>query len=115
MHNRSNKVYTINSIIGVRATLYTGVTKGVVKKDRRDIRVGPKADEEIAVLVTYNEYEKYLTDQIMANYYAMDDFRLRMPDIIIQIIGDIIQGKPFTCNASLLLKDQIIRIGLECH
>ncbi len=31
-------------------------------------------------------------------YYAMDDFRLRMPDIIIQTEGDIIQGRQFTCR-----------------
>jgi hypothetical protein len=28
----------------------------------------------------------------------MDDFRLRMPDIIIQTEGDIIQGRQFTCH-----------------
>lgn len=28
----------------------------------------------------------------------MDDFRLRMPDIIIQTEGDLIVGVPFTCH-----------------
>ena len=42
MFNKSNKVYTVNTVIGIRSTLYTGVTKSVVKKDKRDIRVGPK-------------------------------------------------------------------------
>ena len=34
----------------------------------------------------------------LPQYYAMDDFRVRMPDIVVQTIGDVIQGKPFTCN-----------------
>lgn len=42
MYNKSNKVYTVETVIGIRSTLYTGITKSVVKKDRRDVRVGPK-------------------------------------------------------------------------
>ena len=45
MLNKSNKVYTVQTIIGIRSTLYTGVTKSVVKKDRREIRVGPKTGQ----------------------------------------------------------------------
>jgi hypothetical protein len=42
MNNRSNKVYTIDYIIGVRTTLYTGITKSMVKKERSQTKVGPK-------------------------------------------------------------------------
>ena len=42
MYNKSNKVYNVETVIGIRSTLYTGITKSVVKKDRRDVRVGPK-------------------------------------------------------------------------
>ncbi|XP_054154327.1 annulin-like [Oppia nitens] len=111
MYNKSNKVYTVNAIVGIRSTSYTGVTRSIVKKDRQELQVGPQTEEELIIVVTYSEYEKHLLDQsifnitVMANvletdfqYYAMDDFRLRMPDIKIETIGDIIQGKPFTCN-----------------
>lgn len=43
MLNKSSKVYTINAIIVVRTTLYTGQTHSVVKKERKEIKLAPKS------------------------------------------------------------------------
>ncbi|CAG2110166.1 unnamed protein product [Medioppia subpectinata] len=63
-------------------------------------RCGPTSVEAIKQGEVNRHFDgKFVYAEVNADeYYAMDDFRLRMPDIIIQIIGDIIQGKPFTCN-----------------
>ncbi|RWS14934.1 Annulin-like protein [Dinothrombium tinctorium] len=110
--NRSGKVYTIRSVIGIRTTLYTGITHRMVKKERSEIKIAPNSGDEIKVNVTYFEYEKYLIDQnsfvisALANvaesdyqFFATDTFRVRMPDINIEIDDDIIQGRPFRCYA----------------
>ncbi|GBO15560.1 Annulin [Araneus ventricosus] len=62
----------------------------------------------------YAEYEKSLVDQCaflisaMAHveetgfdYCAQDDFRVRMPDIAIQVDGEIVQNQPITVTATL--------------
>jgi annulin len=98
--------------MSVRTTLYTGVTHKTVKKERRERRISPKSEFEITLDVDYDDYGHLLVDQnsfaasVMAqvletdfHYFAMDDFRVRMPDIRIEVEGDVFERWPFKCHA----------------
>lgn len=92
--------------------MYTGVSYKTVKKERRERRISPKSEYEITLDVNYDDYGHLLIDQnsfatsVMAqvietdfHYFAMDDFRVRMPDIKIYVEGDVFEWRPFTCHA----------------
>ncbi len=64
MYNKSNKVYTVHTVIGIRSTLYTGVTKSVVKKDKMDIRVGPKTGN-------FHNVSKHFKIQLLFNFFLL--------------------------------------------
>ncbi len=47
MKNKSGNVYNVKTVIVIRTSLYTGVTKSVVKKDSRDFIIGPRDGNDL--------------------------------------------------------------------
>ncbi|XP_054282567.1 annulin-like [Macrosteles quadrilineatus] len=108
-----DKDYTISVILRVDAVMYTGKIEDSVRKDKFDILVKKKSEEEVKIDVTYNEYRDKLVDQGAFNiaclatvhdtnyeYFAQDDFRVRKPDIKFKIEGSPTEGKEFSVTAS---------------
>ncbi|KAH7641779.1 hypothetical protein DERF_008815 [Dermatophagoides farinae] len=113
MTNKSYKVYTIEATISVRSTTYNGVSTAVVRHDTVIKTLGPRKSHIVTTNVTYFDYERHLTSQsifsisIMANvletdfhFYMMEDYRLRLPDIQIEIESDAIVNRPLSCQLS---------------
>ncbi|XP_040062860.3 annulin [Ixodes scapularis] len=107
------KNYTAHVIIRVEAVHYTGNKKKQVKDESYEVHLKPNSKEEVGMLVTYEEYEKALLDQALFNistlatiketkfeYFAQDDFRVRMPDVKIEIEGEPSVNKQLNVRAS---------------
>lgn len=106
--------YTVFISLRVDSALYTGQSKKLVKKDEFEIQLGPGVEQEMTMALKYEEYERSLSDQcgfiISAtahveetgfDFCEQDDFRVRMPDISIQVNGEIMQNRPMTVIATL--------------
>lgn len=106
--------YTICIALYVHSALYTGQPKKLIKKDEFEIQLGPGVEQVMNMELKYKEYEHSLVDQcsfiISAtahvkdtgfDYCAQDDFRVRMPDIGIQVDGEVLQNQPLTITATL--------------
>lgn len=106
------KSHTINAVLRVDTVLYTGSIKKQLKKENYKFVLKPLQETEIMLKVSYSEYEKAIDDQAAFNiaamatvaetnfdYFAQDDFRVRMPDIIIETEGDLVVNKEFTVHA----------------
>ncbi|KAF0303147.1 Annulin [Amphibalanus amphitrite] len=101
VENRSeDRPYTVSAHLRVDTQLYTGRTGQFVKKNNYRFQVEPGNEEEISMPVSYDEYYDQLVDQsafrIAAivgvvdtdyEYFASDDFRVRKPDIRIELDG----------------------------
>lgn len=111
--NKSDQIYTIEAVFAIRSTNYSNRVQNLVKRVTQEKKLSPSADDEMIVPVAYSEYADYLMGDnifnisVLANvkestfnYISMIDFRFRMPDIQIEIEGDIIRGQPFYCKAS---------------
>lgn len=98
VNNKSGQVYTIVATIRINTTLYTGKIHRLVKKEIKEARISPQSEQELITEVNYDDYEKHLIDQnsfgivvvarVIENdyhYSARDEFRLRMPDISIDV------------------------------
>lgn len=99
LRNRSRREdYSVTVVLRVDTVLYTGRVKEPVKKERsvRSVRAG--TEEEVRLDVSWDEYAPRLLDQAAFNiaclatvhetdyeYFAQDDFRVRKPDIKIQV------------------------------
>ncbi|CAN7992678.1 unnamed protein product, partial [Ixodes hexagonus] len=105
--------YTAHVIIRVETAHYTGNKRKLVKDESYDVHLKPGTREEVIMVVTYDEYEKNLLDQAMFNistlatiketkfdYFAQDDFRVRMPDVKIETEGVATVGKPLNGRVS---------------
>jgi transglutaminase 1 len=113
--NKSDdKEYNISAILRVATMLYTGALKQMVKKDSYEINVQPNSVEEVNLEVSYDEYKSKLEDQAAFNisakatvtetgfeYLAQDDFRVRMPDIKLEVDGPLMVGEEFSVTASV--------------
>ncbi|GAB6029803.1 hypothetical protein CHUAL_005515 [Chamberlinius hualienensis] len=112
LKNKSSEVqYDINSTLRVSTMLYNGQVKNPVKLKSFETLLRPNTETQFLVEILYEDYENKLEDQqsfhiaAMAkvkqtdfDYFAQDDFRVRMPDIIIDTEGDIAQDKEFNCT-----------------
>lgn len=98
MENTSTRIYTVITAIFVRSTYYTGEPHSLVKEQRIEVMLGPESEEELTMLVQFNEYENHLIDQnsfevsvaadvVETNYQyqGRDDFRVRMPDVKFEV------------------------------
>ncbi|XP_054711859.1 annulin-like [Uloborus diversus] len=109
------RTYTVKGVLAVHTVLYTGELKNAVKKERFEHRISEDAEPvEVIMNVSFEEYEKLLVDQGSFNmiamahveetgfdYFAQDDFRVRKPDIKIEVEGDTSQGEEFKVKAQL--------------
>ncbi|GIY15398.1 annulin [Caerostris extrusa] len=106
--------FTVTVSLHVHSALYTGEAKKLVKKDEFEIKLGPGVEQEMTMRVEYAEYERCLAEQCAFvvsaaarvhetgfDYCAQDDFRVRMPDIAIQVDGEIVQNQAITVTARL--------------
>lgn len=108
------KSYTVTGALAVHTVLYTGELKSAVKKHRFEEKIAEETEKEITLQVSYDDYERALVDQASFNilamaqveetgfdYFAQDDFRVRKPDIKIEVEGDPTQGEEFQVTAKL--------------
>ncbi|KAH6947542.1 hypothetical protein HPB50_019687 [Hyalomma asiaticum] len=106
------KGYKAHVVMRVESTHYTGNKRKLVKSGQFDVDIKPNSRQEVSMEVTYADYEKVLLDQAMFNiatlatiketkfdYFAQDDFRVRMPDVKIETDGDAVVNKPMRVKA----------------
>lgn len=99
-------------MFAIRSTNYSNKVQNLIKRITQEKKLSPSTDDEMVIPVTYTEYSDYLMNDnifnisVLANvkestfnYISMIDFRFRMPDIQIEVEGDLIRGKPFFCRA----------------
>ncbi|KAL1429117.1 hypothetical protein MTO96_016848 [Rhipicephalus appendiculatus] len=109
------KDYKAHIVMRVESTHYTGNKRKLVKSNQFEVDIKPNSRQEVSMEVTYADYEKLLLDQAMFNiatlatiketkfdYFAQDDFRVRMPDVKIETDGDAIVKKPLNVKASFI-------------
>ncbi|XP_012267680.2 annulin isoform X2 [Athalia rosae] len=112
-NNSRTKEYHVSVIIRVEAVLYTGRVGDAVKRAEITRTVEPGTTEQVRLDVSWEEYGPRLLDQCAFNiaclatvkdsnfeYFAQDDFRVRKPDIIIQVKGESILGEELHATAS---------------
>lgn len=108
-----DKNYSLKINLRVDSSSYNGKLMQLVKRDGFEITLSPGVEQEMTMNVQYSEYAKALTDQgifsVCASahvletgfdFFAQDDFRLRMPHISVQIDGEICQNQHVTVTAS---------------
>ncbi|XP_075153720.1 transglutaminase isoform X2 [Haematobia irritans] len=101
------KAHTAIGQINCESALYTGISNEAVKTMPFEITVEPDTTEYVRMPVEFEDYFKKLSAQATFNiscaalvkdtdyeYYAMDDFRVRKPDIKFSFQGEIISQKP---------------------
>lgn len=113
--NRSRvKDYKVYALLKVDVVTYKGKVGESVKEHNFEVTVTSRNDHEVKLSVTYEDYYKRLIDQCSFNisclatvkdtkfeYYAQDDFRVRKPDVKIQLQGLAKQGKEITADIYL--------------
>lgn len=115
MKNRSNvKDHQVSVILRVDVVTYTGTVGNSVKKEKYDITVKADSITEAKLPVTYEEYSKRLVSQCAFSvsclatvqdtkfeYYAQDDFRVRLPDIKFVLQENPVKGKETSAEITL--------------
>lgn len=115
MKNRSKeKDHQVSVILRVDVVTYTGTVGESVKKEKYDLEVKADSITEAKLPVTYEEYNKRLVSQCAFSvsclatvqdtkfeYYAQDDFRVRLPDIKIILQEPPVKGKETTADITL--------------
>ncbi|XP_068621101.1 annulin-like isoform X2 [Battus philenor] len=115
MKNRSTiQQHQVQGVLRVDTVTYTGKTGESVKRKEFDLNLAPEAKELVTLLVTFDEYFKKLVDQASFNiaclatiadkkfdYFAQDDFRVRNPDIKIEINGKPTSRQEFQVTVKL--------------
>lgn len=113
--NRSRiKDYVVSVLLKVDVVTYTGKVGETVKQNNYEVSVTARNDHEVKLTVTYDEYYKRLIDQCAFTinclaeikgsryeYYAQDDFRVRKPDVKVQLQGIAKQGKEILADIYL--------------
>lgn len=90
----ADKTHTVTGALHVGSVRYTGTNLVPIKEESFEVAVPPLSVEKVQVQVTFDEYFKKLLPQSAFNvsamakvkdtdydYYAVDDFRVRKPDI----------------------------------
>ncbi|XP_014223313.1 annulin [Trichogramma pretiosum] len=104
--------YQISVILRVEAVSYTGRLGEPVKKSESERLVKPAASDAVRLDVAWEEYGPKLMDQSAFQisclatikdtnfeYFAQDDFRVRKPDIKIQLDGEPMVGELLEATA----------------
>ncbi|ELU14710.1 hypothetical protein CAPTEDRAFT_122859, partial [Capitella teleta] len=95
--NQSSEERTVKMTLTVQVVYYTGVVACVIKKEAHSVKCKPKADGEVKMKVTVNDYLNKLVDMCIIKMSCMarvvetnqffcesDDFRLIKPDIMVK-------------------------------
>lgn len=98
MRNPSRKTFTVPSTLVIASTTYTGQIVHICKRTNQINVLTPGQEEIITVTLEYDDYERHLVDQnsfiVQAlariedseyEFFKKETFRLRMPDILIQV------------------------------
>nr|XP_023022032.1 annulin [Leptinotarsa decemlineata] len=115
MKNRcKTKAYQIGVILRVEVVTYTGKVGSNVKNENFSVTVQPEAVQEVKSELTYDDYGKRLIDQCAFNvsclakiedtnfeYFAQDDFRIRLPDIKIALKGTPVEDTEIAADISV--------------
>ncbi|XP_050309877.1 annulin [Anthonomus grandis grandis] len=115
MRNRStSKSYKVSVILRVDVVTYTGKIGDSIKKEQFSVIVKPSSTHKVKLAISYDEYGKRVIDQCAFNvsclasiedtkfeYYAQDDFRIRKPDIKINLRDTPIENTEVTADISV--------------
>lgn len=117
-NRNKEKDYKVSVILRVDCVLYTGRVKSPVKKQSFDKTIPAGETEKIILPVSYEEYVKRLLDQCAFNiaclatvvdtkyeYFAQDDFRVRKPDIKIELTSEAKKGA--VTRAKIILENPL--------
>ncbi|XP_005181682.2 annulin isoform X2 [Musca domestica] len=101
------KAHTATGQLSCESAQYTGISNEMIKSIPFEVEIEPGATEFVRMQVVFEEYFKKLSTQATFNiscaalvkntdyeYYAMDDFRVRKPDIKFSFQGDIVSRQP---------------------
>ncbi|KAM6963026.1 protein-glutamine gamma-glutamyltransferase K-like [Aplochiton taeniatus] len=129
LRNSSSVPRTIRLNSQVAVMYYTGVLKGIVKKDNVEVELLPNEVQTMVWTLEHKHYQDQLVDQaalmltlsgrvdqtqqVLATQFS---FRLRTPDLIIKPIGDAVVGKKMAAEISFtnplprMLKGVVFRL-----
>lgn len=92
------QTYQVSVILRVETVMYTGRVGDPVKRSDNERFIGPDSSDEVRLELSWEEYGPRLLDQAAFNisclatvkdtnfeYFAQDDFRVRKPDIMIEV------------------------------
>jgi len=109
--NKSSEDKTVNIVLRADATLYTGATKGCVKKQSFKETIAANSEVKLSADVPYPEYSAHLKDQCsfkvsclasipdtQYEFFNEDDFRMMKPDITIKPAPFVVGQK---CKCSM--------------
>ncbi|XP_073827498.1 transglutaminase isoform X2 [Musca autumnalis] len=101
------KAHTAVGQLNCESAQYTGISNELIKSMPFDVEIPAGETEFVRMQVIFEEYFKKLSTQATFNiscaalvkntdyeYYAMDDFRVRKPDIKFSFQGDIVSRQP---------------------
>ncbi|XP_031778774.1 annulin isoform X3 [Nasonia vitripennis] len=104
--------YQVSVILRVETVTYTGKVGEPVKRSDSERFVRPGATDEVRLEVSWAEYGPRLLDQSAFNisclatvkdtnfeYFAQDDFRVRKPDIVLELDKDPVVGELLEATA----------------
>ncbi|KAK6623188.1 hypothetical protein RUM43_009040 [Polyplax serrata] len=104
--------YPVNVNLRIDCVNYMGKIGDAVKEETFDLLVRAESVKELKLDVSYFEYYKRVCDQCAFNisclakvvntdfeYFAQDDFRVRKPDIEIEIKDDAVEGQELRADA----------------
>ncbi|XP_006008136.1 protein-glutamine gamma-glutamyltransferase K [Latimeria chalumnae] len=104
--NRGNNVCNICLFMRAAMTFYTGVYKNEIKNMKEEVTLEPAEVKEVKMTIKYDEYDDYLEDQACIMFTLMGlvsetkqiitkqrDYRLRTPDLMLKVHGEVVKGK----------------------
>ncbi|XP_058804914.1 annulin isoform X2 [Phymastichus coffea] len=106
------ETYQVSVILRVEAVTYTGRIGDPIKRSDTERFIKPSATDEVILEVSWEEYSSRLLDQSAFNisclatvkdtnfeYFAQDDFRVRKPDIVIELESSPVVGELLEATA----------------
>ncbi|XP_058452174.1 annulin isoform X3 [Malaya genurostris] len=114
--NRSEEItHPIEGIVHVDTVLYTGKLRKPLKAIPFNLDVQPDSSSSLELQVDFDEYYNSIMDQAYFKiicsasvkgtnyeYFAQEDYRVRKPDIKIQLGNEPVNGVPLYVTATLL-------------
>ncbi|XP_078394437.1 protein-glutamine gamma-glutamyltransferase K-like, partial [Cetorhinus maximus] len=112
--NAGSQCRSLTLFVQAVVMYYTGVAKGSLKKDKRDVLLEPHEKKEVKLVFHDEDYLEFLVDQAAMMFTVtgrvketgqaivnQHTFRLRTPDLRITPLGDALVGKPMKVEIAL--------------